>query len=205
MRKQSNGDMLGFLILQYLAMSLPAYQIECTHCSYSERFAYDILYQSEGGWDAPVQPDLTHGWCEDCQKVLTIFTPFREETGKADIDKLNQLIADESAKRGRRNFLFFKAKVDEELIAAWEEKREAIARGIEQLRGRHFPNRCLTCGSERVTPVDLPSDYDVVPPLGITHHCGGQLVATMTMRLSFANRPRVVVDVFGNITLDERR
>lgn len=113
-------------VLGYVASCLP--EIRCTHCSYSERFAYDILYQSEGGWDAPVQPDLTHGWCEDCQKVLTIFTPFRGETGKADIDKLNQLIADESAKRGRRNFLFFKAKVDEELIAAWEEKREAIAR-----------------------------------------------------------------------------
>lgn len=186
-------------------MSLPAYQIECTKCSYSERFAYDILYQLEGGWDAPIKPDLTQGWCEDCQKVLTIFTPFREETGKADIEELTQLIAGESAKRSQRSFLFFKAKVDEELIAAWEEKRDAIARGIEQLRGRHFPNRCLTCGSERVILVDLPNDYNVVQDLGIKHRCGGDIVATMTMRLGFGNRPRVVVDVFGNITLDERR
>lgn len=186
-------------------MSLPAYQIECTHCSYSERFAYEILYQSEGGWEAPVKPDLTQGWCEDCQKVLTIFTPFREETGKADIEKLDQWIAEESAKRSQRNFLFFKAKVDEELIATWAEKREAIARGMEQLRGRHFPDRCLTCGSERVIRVDLPNGYDVEQDLGIKHRCGGEIVATMTMRLGFGNRPRVVVDVFGNITLDERR
>lgn len=185
-------------------MSLPAYQIECTQCSYSEQFAHDILYQSEGGWAAPVQPDLQIGWCEDCQKVLTIFTPFREETGRRDIEELDQFIANESAKRSQRNLLFFKAKVDEEMIAAWKEKREAIARGIEQLRGRHFPNRCLTCGSERVTQVELPRDDDVEKRLGITHRCGGQIVATMTMRLRFANSPRVVVDVFGNITLDER-
>jgi len=186
-------------------MSLPAYQIECSDCSYSERFVYDVLYQSEGGREAPVQPNLTQGWCEDCQKVLTIFTPFREETGRHDIEELDQLIASESAKRSQRKMLFFKAKVDEDLISAWKEKRDAITRGMDQLRGLRLPNRCLTCGSEQVTQVELPSDYGSTTRLGVKHCCGGHISASMIMRLGFGNRPRVIVDVFGNITLDERR
>lgn len=185
-------------------MSLPFYDIECTTCSYKGKYSFNVWYEFESGRDAVCQPHLTQGWCEDCERILTIYAPQTNETIKRDIDMLSEWIADEKQKRTNRKFIFFKQKADEEAIERWSNKIKALKECVNFFQNQRLPMRCLTCGSKSVSLVRLSSEYGEFTNVGVKHHCGGDIMATMSGRIAYGNLPKVIYDIQGNILHDER-
>lgn len=185
-------------------MSLPYYDISCTNCYYHEKYSFNVWYEYVDGRKAVCKPVITQGWCEECQRVLTIYVPLTKELIQDDIERLNKWVEEEEEKRENRKLLFFKQKIDEELIDKWKNKIFELNRCAEFFSENQLKEKCLTCGSENVALIQLPSDYDETISVGIKHHCGGNIIAARAGRISYGNLPKVIYDISGNILHDER-
>lgn len=181
-------------------MSLPVYDVYCSDCDYESEFASNIHYRCAGGKNALIEPILLCGWCEACQKVSTIFTPYTKADGEQELRTLESLIDEEQLKLSQRILFVFRKRVDRESIKIWQEKRDALLEEISRLPLVPPPCRCLVCGSTAVHVVDFPDWRAQAAPLGITHTaCGGQILAIGKYRMSFINCPVVIYDMDGNI------
>ena len=185
-------------------MSLPFYEIRCTNCSYKDSYGYNVSYVFEGGQEAVCQPELPDGWCDNCGRVLRIYSPRTEEIVKDELERLSMYIAEEKKNRNKRNLFLFKKRVDEELIECFTQSIIDIKNCVKFFQEKNFPMRCLTCGSTKVSIIDLPTEYSVYTEIGVVHRCGGKLLAEKAGRIGFVNNPKVIYDIQGNILSDER-
>lgn len=184
-------------------MSLPFYDITCSGCSYQARFSYGIWYEFDGGVEESCKPQLIQGWCDDCEKVLTIFTPLSKETAAKEISEWEEFREEfeDTSMLGTLLGIFTRRK---QHIDRANQAIAAINQCLEYYQSAQYPDRCLTCGSTKVQRVDLTKGDHGPGKIGIMHSCGGQLIATMGGRFSFADRPKVLYSADGRIISDER-
>lgn len=185
-------------------MSLPCYEIECTNCSYKDSYGYNISYIFADGQEAECKPDLPDGWCVNCEKVLRIYSPKTEESVKDELKQFSIYISEEEEKRNKRNLFLFKKKVNEEMIECFTQSIKDLKNCVKFFTKNGYPMRCLTCGSTKVSIINLPTEYNQYIEIGVNHQCGGKLLAKKTGRISFVNKPKVIYDIQGYIISDER-
>jgi len=186
-------------------MSLPFYSLKCTKCSYSGRYGFNVRYEVEGIAD-PIRGVLTQGWCKNCDKVVTIYSPssFSAKKAQNEIDERREIIA--NLTKGFFGKLFEKISAErKEQLANIESAIDSLQKWSIFIKNKQIKDRCLTCGLESVRIVTLPSDYSIPTRIGVTHNCGGEIVATVEGRIGYGDDcPKVICDVNGNILHDER-
>lgn len=186
-------------------MSLPFYSIRCTGCDYSGRYAFNVRYQVEGV-NYPINGVLTQGWCEDCDKVLTIYSPssFSAEKAQNEIDERREIITNLT----KSLFGKFVKKISserKEQLAIIESDIDTLKKWSLFIKNNKIKDCCLTCGSASVRAVTLPSDYSTPTRIGVDHSCGGEIVATSEGRINYGDDcPKVICDIDGKILHDER-
>jgi hypothetical protein len=188
-------------------MSLPYYHIRCSNCEYTDMFSFDVWYEYAGGKDAVCQPYITQGWCEDCQQVVTICGPQNAETLRDNIKELSVIIKEEEEKRKQWRRLLLRKHADENAISAWKERIAELNDCIELFKKHDYKNKCLSCGSPHVVPVELPDgfrEYGNPIQLGVKHECGGAIMIISEGRIGYSDIPKVIYDITGNVVLDER-
>jgi len=186
-------------------MSLPFYSLSCTNCDYTGRYAFNVRYQVEGV-AYPISGVLTQGWCTDCEKVVTIYSPssFSAEDAQNEIAERNEIV--DNLTKGLLGKLLKKMSSErQEQLANIKSDIAILERWSIFIKSSQIKDRCLTCGSENVFVVKLPDEYKTPTRIGVTHSCGGEIIATSEGRVSYAGCPQVVCDINGNIVHDERQ
>lgn len=185
-------------------MSLPSYALKCTNCDYSNHYAFNVNYDVEGV-DKDIRGILKQGWCNNCEKVVTIYSPtaFSSDDAQNEIDE--RIIIIEGLRSG------FFGKLVERFSTERQEQIVRIETAIAAFKQwklfvstTTIRDRCLTCGSQDVQQVNLPSELLKPTKLGIDHECGGEIVASAVARVSYGNCPKVICDIQGKIIFDER-
>ena len=78
-------------ILRLLIMSIPFYTILCTSCDFNDGYSYGILYEYQGPDDH--EPALQLAWCQDCDKIVSVCSPYTQELAGEMIANLQKEIA----------------------------------------------------------------------------------------------------------------
>jgi len=188
-------------------MSLPSYILTCTKCNYRSSYGYNVWYEFSEGRNALCQPEITQGWCYDCNRLRTIYLPKLERKFSDQIERIDYKI--NSLSKGSISKLRLALSSDkknqlDELYREREKTLSEIKRCEAFFHNQNFPPKCLTCSSEKVVKVNLPGRSDNASLLGILHGCNGQIMIQETLRISYANCPKVIYDIAGNILFDER-
>ncbi len=152
------------------------------------------------------QPLLIIEWCKDCQKIVTACGPQHPETLQTDIKELYALIVAEEKKRKRWRRLLLRQRANEQQIIKWKDHISGLNDCIEFFANNNFDRKCMKCRSTNVVPVELPDGFDKrgPSPIGVTHECGGELIAESTGRIGFSSMPKIIYDINCTILLDER-
>lgn len=185
-------------------MSMPTYEITCTNCAFSGRFAYNVDYRFEAGDGPSVKPRCCAGWCEHCQEVLTIFVP--EPGGLIEYDAMCALKELERLRREETSWWkkHFWRKERQDAKRKCEATVQLYQASLDYFEKANLSKRCLTCGGVEVVEVELPERLAPPTALGITHVCGGELIAEESISLHLGGCPKVIFDPSGNIIFDER-
>lgn len=168
-------------------MSLPFYELKCTHCDLIAQFSYRTSYRFDGHTDDPVRPKLRPGWCHDCDTATTVGSPLTDEDIHWEVEAYRELSA-------RSIFSVFRTRARKKFIADQKAKIDRLVAAVEYYAKNPFPPRCLSCGGTHVASVDLPNDFGIPHMTGVNHACGGSIQATMRGRFSFGDRPEVWYD-----------
>lgn len=184
-------------------MSMPFYSIRCTSCIYEGAFHYDTAYEFVDQHGDGYSPRLCTAWCESCEEVVMAATAPTEMAIESEVVRLRQWIEEEQAPK--RKFIFFSKKQNSELIRRWQKEIDHLKRGVEFFRVRQMKSRCLKCGGENLTLIDLTGVGSKLEAIGVDHHrCGGEILAAAAGRITFGSLPRVRYDIDGRILHDER-
>ncbi len=185
-------------ILRLLIMSIPFYTILCTSCDFNDGYSYGILYEYQGPDDH--EPALQLAWCQDCDKIVSVCSPYTQELAGEMIANLQKEIA-----WNRAGFFARFSKRKRHAIEEAEHKIEITRKRVCYFESIIYKNKCLSCGQADVFPFQIPrTDFREFRCLDVTHSCGGELMIVMEGRLSFKRRPRVVYNENGKVIHDER-
>ena len=187
-------------------MSLPIYRIECTNCEHTSGFSTNTWYEFEGGRQALCRPSITIEWCKDCQKIGVACGPQSDDSLKETVDELNRSIGVEEEKRKKWWRILLRKNADEQAISDWKEKIGALRDCIDLFKKSGVVKKCMTCGSTNLVPINLPDGFSKhgPAPIGVTHECGGELMAESNMRVSLNHFPKVIYNFKCEVICDER-
>ena len=180
-------------------MSLPFYKITCSGCDYDSTHSHNVRYEYEGKKEH--KPVFDTAWCEDCNEVVNMCSSLTRKQADDEIKELSEWI--EEKKKG---FFAKWSKTKKDSIAYMENSMELAKQRINYFENTAQVKKCLCCGGQRITPIQLPYNYSDKPiNANITHSCGGDLLISMKGFISLKILPRVVYDETGAILLDERK
>ena len=187
-------------------MSLPIYRIECTNCEHTSGFSTNTWHEYEGGRQALCRPSLTIEWCKDCQRIGAACGPQSEDSLIKIIDNLNKSIGVEEEKRKKWRRILLRQNADEQAITDWKETISALHDCIELFKKSSVVKKCMTCGSTKLVPVELPDGFSEhgPSPIGVTHECGGELVAESNIRINLSHFPKIIYNFKCDVIFDER-
>lgn len=161
-------------------MSLPSKKIICTGCNYETNELYQpilLRYQTKLG--TAFETWKTIGWCYSCAKYSYIERINLEELQSELASKTNERIsAIQSQNQLNRAFLsIFRNRSEKKWIQyeinKLEKKLENLAGLLEIAKNRKSKARCLTCWSEKTTPIEFDAESNIAN--NFRHECGGCL------------------------------
>ena len=152
------------------------------------------------------QPSITIEWCKDCQKIGMACGPQSADSLNETIDELNRSIGVEEEKRKKWRRILLRQNADEQAISDWKEKIIALYDCIDLFKTSGVVKKCMSCGSTNLVPVELPDGFSKhgPAPIGVTHECGGELVAVSNMRINLSHSPKIIYNFKCDVIFDER-
>lgn len=183
-------------------MSLPFYLFNCTSCNLERRFFFDTAYKFADTNNDGHAPSLQVAWCDDCDKVVTSSNPQTQISITNEVELRSKWIAEEE-KRKRSLFHPFRSP-NKELIKKLKSEIDNLQIGVDFFRHQKIVPRCLSCGGENITPIELPDSDIESTNIGVRHYCGGEVCGVVAGRIRFGDLPVVTYDIKGHILSDER-
>lgn len=181
-------------------MSLPYYSLNCTFCNLERHFLFDTAYEFEDTDEKGYTPALHTAWCTDCDKVVISANPQTQVSIASELKSRTACIEEERHRKRSLRHPF--RKPDERIIQRLESEIAHLKMSVEFFRYQGMMPRCLTCGGENITGLELPDAGSA--SIGIRHHCGGTIYAATEGRVNFGKLPVVTYNIKGQILSDER-
>lgn len=179
------------------AMSLPFYNIKCTKCDHKSGYNFGTIFAYSGNSDE--EPFMQISWCESCDRITHTCEKFTSACAQERINESKAWI-----KRNSGIFSHFSKSQKQEAHSATDELA-TITRRISYFEGLPYKARCIECGGEEISSINLPYDNEGnYLSLGPPHACGGELLVSMEGRFIFSSIRKVIYNENGVITSDGR-